>query len=133
MGDKLVSFSYSPEQDHKLSNQGKSFLGFAMLDHIQLKKLVEHANVCLTRNSKLEIHIFGGQTPQEVELIDEIQRLKNAMLTANIAMRAIHNYLKDILQRMTVKEAIIKTKDALPIITKLARAIETLDTWGCHE
>jgi len=138
--DILVKFSYSPERDYELSDKGKSFLGCALLNHMEIKELLKHANACDTLNYKLEIHIFGKQTPEEENLIeekeklvDEITRLKNAMTTAHTAMIETHRYFKDTLKNLTADKGTIWTTDVRPILTKLARSIETMAIWGFHE
>lgn len=54
----LISFSYGPKQDHALSDEGKAFLGVAMLNGAQMRELVDWCAICQKQGNKLEIHIF---------------------------------------------------------------------------
>lgn len=129
-------FSYGPDEDYGLDDMGKQFKGYVSLNRSQLLKLVQYAQSCLTHNSNLEINMFGEQddlNEKEEKLIDEITRLKNAMTTAHTAMTETHRYLRDTLRNLIADKGTIWTTDVCPILTKLARSIETMAIWGCHE
>jgi len=54
----FISFSYGPKQDNALSDEGKAFLGVAMLNGAQMRELVDWCAICQKQGTTLEIHIF---------------------------------------------------------------------------